>query len=45
MGLALLVWVGGGEFYTFFDNEPSSGQKSSILDHLAILPPCCQPVY
>ena len=34
MGLALLVWVGGGllkRVLYFFGNEPSLGQKSPIL--------------
>ena len=34
MGLALLVWVGGGllkRVVYFFGNEPSLGQKSPIL--------------
>ena len=31
MGLAVLVWVGGGLFYAFFGNKPSLGQKSPIL--------------
>ena len=39
MGLALLVWVGGGLLkwvLYFFGNEPSLGQKSSIM-HLPLL--------
>ena len=42
MGLALLIWVGGGllkRVYTFFVNEPSLGQKSPILHlprHMAL---------
>ena len=38
MGLALLVWVGGGllkRVLYFVGNEPSSGQKSPIL-HLPL---------
>ena len=38
MGLALLVWVGGGllkRVLYFFGNEPSLGQKSPIL-HLPL---------
>ena len=34
MGLALLVWVGGGllkRVLYFFGNEPSLGQKSPVL--------------
>ena len=32
MGLALLVWVGGGLLILyFFGNEPSLGRKSPIL--------------
>ena len=34
MGLALLVWVGGGllkRILYFFGNEPSLGRKSPIL--------------
>ena len=34
MGLALLVWVGGGllkRVLYFFGNEPSLGQKSPML--------------
>ena len=34
MGLALLIWVGGGllkQVVYFFGNEPSLGQKSPIL--------------
>ena len=34
MGLAFLVWVGGGllkRVLYFFGNEPSLGQKSPIL--------------
>ena len=34
MGLALLVWVGGGllkRVLYFFGNEPNLGQKSPIL--------------
>ena len=41
MGLALLVWVGGGllkRVLYFFGNEPSLGRKSPIL----LLPPNCR---
>ena len=37
MGLALLVWVGGGRVLYFFGNEPRLGQKSPILHRPLIL--------
>ena len=43
MGLALLVWVGGGllkRVLYFFGNEPSLGRKSPILHPTRLLQGC-----